>query len=273
MTAVSHRVWPGVDVAGLRFAAVDEATVVDAVVSEAEAGHGGWFATVNVDILRRAVNDPRLMGLLRRASFVVADGAPLVWASRLARTPLPERITGSTLIWSLSRAASTRQLSVFLLGGNPGVAALAADALRKSIPDLQIAGVHCPPFGFERVPEEHQRIEDALRSTAPRFVFCGLGFPKQEFLIERLIGEFASAWFMPCGAGLSFAAGERTRAPVWMQSVGLEWVSRLVQEPGRLFRRYVVDDLPFAVELLARSSLGAPARDRMHGAGPMTLSH
>jgi N-acetylglucosaminyldiphosphoundecaprenol N-acetyl-beta-D-mannosaminyltransferase len=179
---------------------------------------------------------------------------PLIWASRLAGAELPERVAGSSLIWTLPERAARDGASVFLLGGNEGAADHAAEVLRERHPGLSIAGTLCPPFGFDHDEAQLDGIDAMLREARPDFVFVGLGFPKQERLIRRLRKVLPEAWFVSCGISFSFVSGEVRRAPTWVQRSGLEWLHRLFQEPKRLFRRYVVDGFPFLVRLLLNAS-------------------
>jgi exopolysaccharide biosynthesis WecB/TagA/CpsF family protein len=250
-----------VEVDDVAFDACTERELVEAVISEGRAGRGGWIVTVNVDILRKLRHDESLRQLIAPATFVVADGMPIVWAARLQRTALPERVTGSSLIWSIS-AAAAGHLSLYLLGGPAGVPPLAADELRRSAPALRIVGAESPTWGFENDSRKLARTLGHVVAAAPDVVFCGLGFPKQELVIARLRRSLPGTWFLGCGAALAFAAGVVPRAPGWMHSLGLEWVHRLRKEPRRLFRRYVVDDLPYACALLARA---ARANTRLRG--------
>jgi N-acetylglucosaminyldiphosphoundecaprenol N-acetyl-beta-D-mannosaminyltransferase len=185
----------------------------------------------------------------------VPDGMPLIWASKIKGEPLTERVTGSSLIFTLTGAAARAGLGIYLLGGDPGVADAAGANLAGRCPGLKVTGTDSPPFGFDSSPAEVSRLLDRLRDAAPGIVYVGLGFPRQ----ERLISEFASAmpgtWFIGCGAAIAFAAGTVPRAPVWMQRSGLEWAYRLLKEPRRLFRRYLIDDLPFAARLMISAAL------------------
>ncbi len=246
---------PLVDLMGLTFHALTEHEVIERVVSGAAARHGGWVYTVNSESLRQAVTTPRVAELAAQADLRVADGTPLVWASRLQGTPLPERVAGSALILSLPAAAARAGLRLFLLGGNPGTAAATAALLRERHPGLGEIGTHCPPRGFEHDPERMREIEEALLNADPALVFVGLPGPKQEFLIEALRPVLPAAWFIGCGVSFSFVSGEVARAPVWLQRVGLEWLHRLGQEPRRLFRRYVLLGVPFVMRTLATSAV------------------
>jgi N-acetylglucosaminyldiphosphoundecaprenol N-acetyl-beta-D-mannosaminyltransferase len=235
---------------GLDFAALSERETIDYVLDGVAERRGGWLVTANLDILRQWHAFPELRELIAGADLVVADGMPLIWAGALARSPLPERVAGSTLILSLTAAAAKADASVFLLGGNPGTAEEAARELVKLSPDARVAGTLCPPFGFDRDPEWLERIARTLEEADPQIVFVGLGFPKQERLIVSLLGRMPHVWFVPCGVSFSFVAGEFHRAPPIVQRLGLEWLHRLVQEPRRLYRRYVVDGVPFGLRLM-----------------------
>src|SRR4051794_37283947 len=147
---------------GLAIAPLSEAGVVALALDGAREQRGGWICPVNLDVLRRVVHDPAQRALVERADLLTADGMPLVWASRLQRTPLPERVSGSSLVRTLPAAGREAGASVFLLGGDPGVAETAADQLRECTPGVKIAGTHCPPHGFEDSPEELAAIEAAL---------------------------------------------------------------------------------------------------------------
>lgn len=257
-----------VRVGGVAVDALSEAQVVARVMAALHRGDGGHVVTPNVDICRRAARDPDARDLIRRADIVVADGMPLVWAARLRGTPLPGRVTGADLIWSLSAAAARYGFPVYLLGGAPGVPQAAARALTRRFPGLRVAGTDAPPHGFDTCPEGIARVRAALTAAAPRVVFVGLGFPKQDRLITTLREDLPRAWFVGCGAAIAFAAGTVPRAPMWMRRTGLEWAFRLATEPLRLSRRYLIDDLPYAVHLLARSLAARCVTATRSGHGP-----
>ncbi|WP_436761726.1 WecB/TagA/CpsF family glycosyltransferase [Streptosporangium sp. V21-05] len=251
--ATRRRLRRRVHVAGVAIDPMTESEVVDHVVAALKRGEGGHLVTPNVDISRAVARDPRARRFVERADLAVADGMPLVWAARLLGTPLPGRVTGADLIWSLSEAAAFYRHPVYLLGGPRGTAARAARELVSRHPKLTIAGVGTPPYGFEDDPGSYARVRDAVIAAAPRLVFVGLGFPRQERLIASLRRDLPGTWFVGCGSAIAFAAGTVRRAPGWMRRGGLEWVFRLTREPGRLARRYLVDDLPYALRLLTVS--------------------
>jgi len=244
----------------VRFDNLTEGDAVRRIMAGVTAEVGGTVVTPNVDILRTLTRRADLRELVRSATLVLADGIPLLWAARLGGKPLVARVAGSSLIYSVSAAAAREGASIFLLGGAPGIAALAGESLQARFPGLQVAGSNCPPLGFDRDPAALATLQAELEAAQPDIVFCGLGFPKQELLAGSLRDALPGAWFIGCGAALAFAAGQVRRAPRWMQRSGLEWVHRLVLEPRRLFRRYIVHDLPFAILLLARCAV--PPRRR-----------
>ena len=252
----------GIVLGGVPFDALTEGEVIDAVLQSLAGRRGGRIVTPNVDILRRVRRDPEAREHVRSATLVVADGAPLIWAAKVAGRPLPARVPGSDLIWSISGAMSDKGYSVYLLGGEPGTSQVAAAALAGRYPGITIAGHSSPPFGFDTRTGEYDAVCAQVTAARPDFVFVGLGFPKQERVIARLRGALPETWFMGCGAAIGFVAGAYRRAPRWMQRTGLEWVHRLSLEPTRLMRRYLIEDAPFAARLLVAS---AAARLRKTG--------
>ena len=251
---------PRVQVGDLWFDALTESDVIQVVCGAWAKGRGGSIIPVNIDVARAAACEPALTELVAAGSLVVADGMPLLWAARVGGTVLPERVTGSSLVFSLSAAAAADGRSVFLLGGADGVPERAAQALVARSASLEIAGTESPPFGFDQTDAGVRRAVATVAAAAPDLVFVGLGFPRQERLIERLREALPSAWFVACGGAIPMAAGVVRRASPAMQQLGLEWLHRLVMEPRRLARRYLRDDLPFALKLLVRSALGRLSR-------------
>jgi N-acetylglucosaminyldiphosphoundecaprenol N-acetyl-beta-D-mannosaminyltransferase len=236
-----------------------ERDVIAHILTSLADGRGGWMVNPNTDVLQQTMQRVDLRRLIHSADLVIADGMPLIWASRVQGEPLPERVAGSTLIRTMSFAAAEAGVPVFLLGGSEGVAERAAARLMTEFPGL-VAGYHCPPVGFESDPMQRASIDEAVATFGPAIYYCGLGFPKQERLMAQLVERFPASWFIGSGASLGFVAGETKRAPLWMQDAGLEWCYRLWQEPRRLFPRYVVHDAPFAARMLTRSLIARARR-------------
>ena len=243
-------VLPAIDLRGFRFLNITEQGLVDLVMT----GPGRWIITPNLDILRQGCQKPEIAALLRRADILVADGMPLIWSSRLQRTPLPERVSGSHIIWSIPKAAAKLGKSIFLLGGAPGAAEACAAVLQGRFPGLRITGMYCPPFGFEKSDLEMDKAKQAVSAAPADIIFVALSFPKGEHLIERIRNAAPQSWWIGVGVSFSFVSGDVKKAPRWMQRGGLEWAHRLAQEPRRLARRYLIDGLPFAARLLVGSA-------------------
>jgi N-acetylglucosaminyldiphosphoundecaprenol N-acetyl-beta-D-mannosaminyltransferase len=184
--------------------------------------------------------------------MVLADGAPVLWASRLLRQSLPERVAGSDLVPALFAASSeSHPISVYLLGAAPGVADRAAAAIRRQWPGVRVVGTYSPPVGFERDEAENQAILARIQSASPDVLIVGLGAPKQELWVHKYRQRLNAKAALCVGATIDFLAGERSRAPVWMREVGLEWLYRVASEPRRLAARYARDAVIFP-RLLAR---------------------
>jgi N-acetylglucosaminyldiphosphoundecaprenol N-acetyl-beta-D-mannosaminyltransferase len=247
-----------VDLMGLPVDQLTEDDTIETVLEAVRAGRGGCLFTPNLQHMQAfaAGTDAAVYeraSKLPGARLVVADGMPLIWASRLRGTPLPERVAGSNLIWTLTAGAARKGAAIFLLGGNPGAAEACAERMRAEYPDVQIAGLMAPKHGFEKDEHAIEEIVAQLRAAAPDIVYLALGFPKQEELALRLAPLMPTTWFVGVGISFSFVAGDVQRAPRWMQATGLEWIHRLVQEPRRLFRRYLVDGVPFAARMFAHA--------------------
>lgn len=245
---------------GARVHALTESEAVEAIMRSALAGGGHWTVTANLDHLRRYRSEPLAREILDGADLVLADGAPLVWASRLTDRALPERVAGSDLIWSICEAAGRVGASVFLLGGAPGAAERSAEILTDRFPRLRIAGTICPPVGFDADEDQLREICATVRAADPQIVFVGLGFPKQDLLIRRLRRSAPNAAFIGVGISFSFVAGVVARAPRWIQTAGAEWLYRLWREPRRLGRRYLLEGIPFAILLFASTARHRLAR-------------
>ncbi len=242
-------------VAGIEIDPVTERQAIARIVDALADGRGGWVATPNIDICRLVRGAPALAKLVSTAPLVVPDGMPLIWAARILGEPLAERVTGSSLIFTLTEAAAREGRSVYFLGGGPGTPEAAGTALANRYPGLTVAGGYAPPLGFDLTSDGLAVVQAKLEDAGPDIVYVGLGFPRQEQVIARMMPALPRTWFVACGAAIPFAAGGLRRAPFWMQQAGLEWLHRLAAEPRRLFGRYVVHDLPFALLLLAAASV------------------
>lgn len=216
-----------------------------------------YVCTGNLDHLVIADRDPDFRRAYHKADLVVADGAPVVWLSRIASRaaggPLPERVAGSDLFWELARISAEANLRLFFLGGLPGAAAKAAEVAEQRHPRVRIAGTYCPPVEAFDTKEEQTIIRRVIRHAAPDILLVGFGAPKQEKWIVSNKDALGVPVSIGIGGSFEIAAGVRRRAPVWLQRCGFEWLYRFVQEPKRLFQRYFVDDLPYLAGAAARA--------------------
>lgn len=236
---------PRVELFGIPFAPLTFKHALEALVDLATSPAASYVVTANVDHVVRFRRMPLVRHLYEQADLVLADGMPVVWASRFVGRPLPERVAGSDLFPALSARAAKEGLSIFLLGGDPGTAEESARVLRERHPELRIAGTACPAFGFERDPEANDRIVAQVRDAGTDILFVALGSPKQEEWIARHRAACGAKLSIGVGISFSFLCGQVSRAPRWMQRVGMEWLHRLAQEPGRLWKRYLWDDAVF----------------------------
>jgi N-acetylglucosaminyldiphosphoundecaprenol N-acetyl-beta-D-mannosaminyltransferase len=206
--------------------------------------------TANVDFLHIAEEDPAFQNIVNSADLVLADGMPLVWASRRLETPLPCRVTGVDMVLTCAELAAREGYSIFLLGAAPGVADEVACVLRARFPGLRIAGTYAPSNVALSDSDDVVRI---IREAQPDMLFVAFGAPKQEKWIHMHSSRLHVPVSIGVGGAFDMLAGRVRRAPIWMQRHGLEWFYRLVQEPHRLWKRYFVQDLPVFIRLMMDS--------------------
>jgi len=217
-----------------------------------------FVITANLNYAMLAAKDARLCKVNNEAAFVLADGMPLVWASRLNGTPLPCRVAGADLVPALCALAARRGYGVFLLGAAPGVAAEAARLLCKAYPGLLIAGIEAPEFHVLSA-QETEAMKHRIRDSQGRLLLLAMGQPGGELWLAQHYRDLGNMVCMQLGASLDFAAGRVARAPRWMQKTGLEWVYRLRLEPRRMFGRYARNAI-FLARMLWRGTLARAAR-------------
>lgn len=220
-------------------------------------GEGGYVATPNVDHIVLARTNKRLRAAYRGAALSLADGQPLLWMARLLGTPLPEKVSGSDLIWRLAEEAERKGWKLFLYGASPIVSMNAERKLREKFPRIRIVGRNATWWQGGNATE----VVAQIRAAQPDLVIVALGCPKQELWMRRHASMIMPAVAIGLGGSLDFVAGAVRRAPSWMSRHGLEWLYRLAQEPRRLAYRYLVRDLviaPMFASLVLRRLFNAP---------------
>ena len=230
---------------GIPVARVSETEAVERIVAMAKErggnGRAKFVATLNVDFVTNAVSgwpfggNDELWGYLRNADFVTADGMPIVLLSKLLRRPIPERVTGADMVPRICRRCAEEGMSVYVLGGDREAIEEAFGKLGLDGRELRVAGIDP---AFVKLDEEQPDIVARINAAKPDVLFVALGNPKQELWMGRNAAKLDAGVMIGIGGTFNFIAGRVKRAPKWMQKSGLEWIYRIIQEPGRLWKRY-----------------------------------
>ena len=230
--------------------------VVEMTIDRALTGTSpAYIVTPNAQHINNLQHDSLFQEIYRRAFLVVPDGTSILWAAKFLKTPLKGKVSGSNLFEKLCERGASQPLRIFLLGGRPQAAERAAKILEQRYVGLEIVGTYCPPYGFENDPSAMKLINKEITRAAPNLLFVGLGSPKQEKWVYANYQQLKVPVSIGIGISFEFIAGMVKRAPVWMQNSGLEWLFRLMMEPKRLWRRYVIGN-PLFIYLVLRQKLG-----------------
>lgn len=216
---------------------------LDAIDSLIKEDNCSYVITPNVDHIVQLERDEELKRVYENASLILTDGKPLIWISNWYKTPIKEKISGSDLFPRVCDLAAKKGYTMYLLGAAEGVAAKAANNLMNKYKGLNIVGAYSPPFGFEKDKAELKKIESQIQDVHPDILIVGLGCPKQEKYMYHHCKELGVPISFGLGASIDFEAGNIKRAPKWMSEHGLEWLYRITQDPKRLAKRYLVDDM------------------------------
>jgi len=228
-----------VNVLGVPFDNLTLTETLDRFEAMIASGRPHYVATANVDFVVRAGRHPRFRRALLGAHLVLCDGTPLLWASRILGTPLRERVAGSDLVSPLLTLADEKKYRVFFLGTTPAINARAVANVRQRFPGIIVEG-YSPPFRPLR-EMDHDDLARRIAAARPDILLVAFGSPKAEQWMESQHLRLGVPVIIGVGATLDFLAGHVRRAPVWMRRWGMEWIYRLLQEPRRLFRRYITD--------------------------------
>lgn len=217
---------------------------------------GGVVFTPNVDHLVKLQKDREFYQAYQKADYRVCDSQLVMYASRFLGEPIQEKVSGSDLFPAFYQwYAKDPNIKIFLLGGMEGVAEQARQNINAKVGRNMVVGTYSPAFGFEKDSVESQKMIDLVNQSGANVLAVGLGAPKQEnWIAKHRYAMDKIETFLAIGATIDFEAGNVQRSPAWMSEAGLEWLYRLVKEPGRLWKRYLVEDLGFFV-LVARQKL------------------
>jgi len=235
---------------GIHFHAVDMEQTLDRLEQIIETRRPSYAVTANLNYAMLCAKNPRLAAFTDEAALVLCDGMPILWRSKLNGTKLPERVAGADLIHRLTERCAKRKLRVYFYGASEGVAEKTANALKQRYPKLIVAGVQCPPFR-ECSSEEIQSQIARIKQAKPDLLYVALGQPKGEYWIEDHLEELQVPLTIQLGASFDFVAGNATRAPKFMQKLGLEWFHRMFKDPTRLAPRYL-QNIVFLLQAVRR---------------------
>ncbi|MDW7760881.1 MAG: WecB/TagA/CpsF family glycosyltransferase [Acidobacteriota bacterium] len=248
------------DLPGVSIDNLDMAGALAEIERLMAGGGPALVVTPNVQHINLIRKDADFRAAYASASLVLPDSVPLIWLSRLLGRRLKARVAGSDILPAFCPLAAAKGYRPFLMGSMPGVAARAAEILEKANPGLTMAGVFSPPLDFEQSAEECRKTIAAVRSACPDALFIGLGSPKGEIWASQNLEAMGVPATICVGAAFDFITGRLRRAPQWMQKAGLEWFFRLIQEPRRMWRRYILGNAEFLVFLVRWMIEGRPRK-------------
>lgn len=235
-----------IEILGFPMDQVSSAELMQWCHAQVEPQH---IVTLNLNYLTLVRNMPKLAKIVRNADMVVADAMPLVRVASWLNQPFPEKITGHDLVERSAEHAAKHGLGVLLLGGGPGVANSAAETLSTRYPGLRIKGTDHGGFDANGVPDDKDQLFRMVHEFQPHFLFVALGVPKQDYFIAEHLEELKVPVTAGIGCVFDVLAGNIKRAPDWMQRASLEWLFQMLQEPKRLWKRFILGCIPTAVRL------------------------
>jgi N-acetylglucosaminyldiphosphoundecaprenol N-acetyl-beta-D-mannosaminyltransferase len=188
-----------------------------------------------------ARKNEKLNELYNLADICTADGVPLIWASKILGNPIRGRVTGLDLLPEFSKVAAQEDFAFFFLGAAEGVAERLKEKLEKENPGLNVVGTYSPPYAKSFSEEENQKMIDMINEVKPNVLWVSLTAPKQDYWIYEHFDQLDVNIAIGVGAAFDVVVGDIKRSPEWMQKNGLEWLYRLIKEPKRLYKRYLIE--------------------------------
>lgn len=200
---------------------------------------------VNADKINTLHKNGRLKNIVNGCGIINADGISVVWASKKLHKPLKERVAGIDLMQELLTLAEKKNYSVYLLGAKEQVVVQTAARIKEKHPEINIVGYHDGYFSEEDWPQ----LAEELKKSKAQIVFVGITSPLKEYLVEYFQEQKLNCVFMGVGGSFDVISGNIPRAPKWIQNIGMEWMFRVLQEPGRLWKRYLVGNAQFIISV------------------------
>lgn len=244
---------PCTNILGVQISAIDMAMALRTIEAWISRRESHYVCVTGVHGVMESWRDQKLCRIHNAAGLVTPDGMPLVWLSRLMGFRQVERVYGPDLMLAVCKRSATQGYRQFFYGGAPGVADTLAHRLQSRFPGLQVAGFHSPPFR-QLTPEEDTDLVERINALQPDILWVGLGTPRQERWMAAYVGRLNVPVLIGVGAAFDFHAGLKRQAPSWMQNSGLEWLFRLLREPRRLWRRYLINN-PWFIWLVLLQAL------------------
>ena len=248
-------------IGGVQFNNLNREQLMNAVHEQVDSGKKCQVCFVPTNSIIAAHQQPDVKAVYNKADFVICDGVPIRWASKFLGTPLQERITGFDFLPLFVEACQQKKYSVYFLGAAPGVAEKLF--LRYSIlyPKLRTSGYYCPPMAKTFSKEENEKMVKMINHSGADVLFVSLTAPKQDIWIQEHLEYLNVKVAMGVGAAFNSELGYIKRAPQWMQSAGLEWFYRFLQEPSRLFKRYFIE-APLFIPLVLKQYFKQPKQQK-----------
>jgi N-acetylglucosaminyldiphosphoundecaprenol N-acetyl-beta-D-mannosaminyltransferase len=243
-TASGDKTIQRANILGVGVSAINMKMALRTIEDWISRGEPHYVCVTSVHGVMESQRDKELRRIHNTAGLVTPDGMPLVWLSRRMGFRYVERVYGPDLMLAVCERFTARGYRHFFYGGGPGVAEKLAVRLQSRFPGLQVAGVDSPPFRPVTLQEDRAVVE-RINTVGPDIVWVGLGVPKQEHWMAAHVGQLSAPVLVGVGAAFDFHAGLKKQAPRWVQKIGLEWCFRLMTEPRRLWRRYLINNPTF----------------------------
>jgi exopolysaccharide biosynthesis WecB/TagA/CpsF family protein len=240
---------------GVRIDNVNMEEAVQKILKLISVGGKHQITTPNLDFLFNASKNKNFKQILNSSSLNIPDGKPLILISRALGIPLKEKVSGADFFVEICRVSAQKSVNVFLMGSAPGIAEKAKQNLLNKFQGLNITGTLSPSFGFEKNESESLDIVKQINEKSPDILFVGVGSPKQEIWINKYIDQLNIKIAIGVGASFDFAAGHVKIPPPIVKKIGLAWFWRLASEPRRLWKRYLINDLPYFVKIYLKAAL------------------